>query len=594
MENKESPDPQRHYVPRPTGNLFFYRPQNECNTPKEQAQLAAGPLSTPDSPSMVCSGASGIEEDEQDDGWSRHRPEQQQHEQQQQIVDAVQHKTKEHTFSQDFANFFIPPSLNNTSRQAVKKDTAALDLILKKAAVFLSPLPATKDNNETEEEREEEGVVAGSEGVVGIEEGKEKILPIIPRCLAFDEDARSIEKEEERAREPQLPPQRHADELERPKAQPAVSATISNNNSSSSALHRLKQKTLERQSSQVAALSKLKQLTALKQKNRIASSSIKPQYALPDEYTTSTTTSASIGEEVSCFETPMVVSLQKNVPVAGDIKRAGPLASAAYTTENRPQGTSDDSGTTATGKKPYLKRRSVAIPMQHQGVPDWSGVKPKTQSKLESNLILHRQKSGATTSHSSNASVARQGHQQQDRREYKTVPGGGSETMEQYTAALYNQQNSTNSTRGGSGNAQKVPVPSNGSKRDPWRSIRPSTQSAAAAGPLGQSKPSTLSSASTAHRHHHQQQHTNHPHQHRAEIRVAPSFNPNSIVSTPASRNAFGPLGAAAIGASQAVGYYSTPSQYSHQSIAQMEDPLRPLVSQVDELLNSVGRAISR
>jgi hypothetical protein len=593
MEEEASPGPRQFTRPRPTGNLFFYRPQNEANTPLEQSQLASGPLSTPDSPSMVCSGASGIDEEE-DDGWSCQRkeedetvmqkktlpaPEPQQQQQHQKKI-----KEKEHTFADDFP-YPIPASSNNNSNNqgGKKKDKAALDLILKKAAVFLSPLPQEKEEPTVVAEEESGDFAEGHKDAV-----EESIVPPVPRCLAFDEVEESS-------------PASLQENKQRPVA--IHEPTLSTSSGTSNAFTRLKLKTLERQSSHVAALSKLKQLTVQKQRNRIAA--MRPQSgATISGYTTTTsdtynytgsqsnTTHSTSIEEVNCrFKTPMA-------PPAAAAPR--PVAATTTTTASRPRPSieqtpvalppakSNEEAVT-TGKKPYLKRRSTTVPMQHQGVADWSGVKPRTQSKLDSNLILRNKPSTSnrtngsnSTSHGSAASVGRtQGGQQAPRR-YIDDGGTGIESMEQYTAK-YNQHNNNNNTS--SRMNSMPPPPSTQSKRNPWGSNRPSTATPApaprpstAAGPLGQGEP--LSSAQ------------------RAAIRSAP-FDPTSILVTPAvghTRSAYGPLGAAALAsnAGSSHNYYRTDHSRSNHEMGPMEDPLQPLVSQVDELLNSVGRAIRR
>jgi hypothetical protein len=620
MEEEEKDSAPRQFTrPRPTGNLFFYRPQNEASTPLEQAQLASGPLSTPDSPSMVCSAGSGIEEEEEegDDGWSCHKKEQ-----------TVKSKAREQqlhvkeTFTKAFP-YPIPSMSNHTNNPVVKKDTAALDLILKKAAIFLSPLPQEKENEEEEED------------LVVVAEGQEQITPgVIPRCLAFDDDEetnlskRSIDEEEQR-----VPPPPVIESILPPLA--AVTDTR--------ALNRLKQITLERQSSQVAALSKLKQLTVQKQRHRITA--MRPSSAACststaghsnsgeyNPYSKINNNSASVEKEVDCFI--------KNPLMPPPAKQGRSFAAVVPPTENQPRTAAAAAPIRATTEaerttgntKPYLKRRSQAIPMQHQGLPDWSAVKSRTQSKLDSNLILKNYRPSSGTSirtRTGGAPVARPG--QNLPRGYRELPGGENciETMEHYTAKFNNPNSQKRNIGGGGGGSNYknsvAPPPLN---RNTWGSNRPSTapsfttsstgplSSAAAAGSLAQAKSRSISGA-----------------QRRAVLRATP-FDPSSNVVALANKNdvagpggsrtaAYGPLGAAAVAAGGNTGYKKNhhyyqqqeqleqQEQHSHRShsdttahpfvsnhqyheIGHYEDPLRPLVSQVDELLNSVGRAIRR
>ncbi|KAL4522746.1 hypothetical protein Ndes2526A_g00902 [Nannochloris sp. 'desiccata'] len=619
MENKKEEDsaPRQFTRPRPTGNLFFYRPQNEAGTPLEQAQLASGPLYTPNSPSMVCSGGSGIQEEEE--GWSCHnnKEERMTHrktplwEPQQQ-----QQKSKE-TFNNAFPYPNFPPQ-NTSNRPAIKKDTAALDLILQKAAVFLSLSPTPQDQGKIE-----------VEDSVVVAEGQKQMtpggMPIVPRCLAFDEEEESIlnSLEQEEGRKQGHDELCSGTALLIPAPPPPVVESIEPvvPRAAGPALHRLKQKTLERQSSQVAALSKLKQLTVQKQQHRIAM--MRPQSALNyysgSIYTTSTgcmsdtyaynecskTNSVSIEEMDLCLKTAIQLP-PPPAPDAAHPKRGGTLhhphaiataspSSATNAIDNRPRTAAPATkNSLSTSKKPYLKRRSIAIPMQHQGVPDWSAVKPRTQSKLDPNLILRTKNidsNGGGTSHGASL-AARQGHQVAPRR-YIDDRGVGIETMEQYTAK-YNQHTNTH----GVANRRPVAPSSVTSKcRNPWGSNRPSTapQTSSAtpsAGPLGQGKP--LSAAAQ-----------------RAAIRSTP-FDPTSIGVNPAgtpagSTAAFGPLGAAAIASGAGFNHqgqhyrHRAHSEFdqshrsvSHDEIGDYEDPLLPLVSQVDQLLTSVGRAIRR
>ena len=591
MENEQETAPRQFTRPQPTGNLFFYRPQNEAGTPLKQSQIASEPLSTPDSPSMVCSGGSGVEEEEED-GGSCHNKEETIANSKAPLEQQHQQKVKE-----AFNNAF-PYPVFPTQNNRIKKDTGALDLILQKAAAFLSPLPQVKEKVE-----EEDAVVVAEEQ----EEMTPRGTSIVPRCLTFDEEE-SIHNNLKQHEGQQQKQYEHCGDivvLIPPPAlestQPVVLPDAGN------ALHRLKVKTLERQSSQVAALSKLKQLTVRKQQHRIAA--MRPQSTLVgihggDNRSTHTT---SIGFESNnityndnaCSKSNLVYLAANNtclrtalLPPAAAHPQQGGTVHHPHNVSLSPSSTNticirtrteasvpatEDS--LSTGKKPYLKRRSTAIPMQHQGVPDWSAVKSRTQSRLDSNSILRTKNSGGNSNGASVAARQWQ-HAPSMRRCIDDNREVGIETMEQYRANYHNNQQID---KHGVRNRGSVPPLSTALKRNPWGSNRPSTaprssSATPSAGPLSQCGP--LSAA------------------HRAAIRSRP-FSATSIAANPdvppASRTAFGPLGAAVI----ASGVGSNRQQHRHQDysdseIGHYEDPLLPLVSQVDQLLNSVGRAIRR
>jgi len=584
----ESEEEETAPRPHPTGNLFFYRPQNEAGTPLKQVQLASEPLSTPISPSMVCSGGCGLEEEEEEEeehGSYCHN--------------------KEETISNSKAPLFnnafqypIFPTQNNNNRPAIKKDTAALDLILQKAAAFLPPLPSPQEKGKFE-----------VEDVVVVVEEQEQItpraMPIVPRCLAFDEEESIINNLEQEEGQQQRQEEEHCGDnvLLIPPAVESIKPVVPP--AAGNTLHRLKQNTLERQSSQVPALSKLKQLTVQKQKHRIAA--MRPQSALVsihegdtrNTHTTSINCTNDTYNDNACSKSNSVhFDAKKVLKTAMLPLSAAPAAvtfppSSVNIIGNRhrtaaPAATEDP---LMTSKKPYLKRRSAAIPMQHQGIPDWSAVKSRTQSRLDSNSTIGIKNSRRNCKTSIGASVAARQGQHVPRR-YIDNQGVGIETMDQYRASYHNNQLSDNH---GVRNRPSVPPLSKTLKRSPLRSNRPSTapRSSSAipsADSLGQRKP--LSAAQ------------------RAAIRSRP-FDATSIAvktaATPADRPVFGPLGAAVI-ASGAVSNHQqhrhghrdySDSDQSHHSaprdqIGRYEDPLLPLVSQVDQLLNSVGRAIRR
>ena len=277
--------------------------------------------------------------------------------------------------------------------------------------------------------------------------------PMIPRCLAFDADVDSTDS---------ATSAEHAQNNVLDKFH-----VISQGNNKITAVSRLKQRAGERQSSHMAALTRLKHLAASKQRAKIAAihpsstvPSLRERYSVPikgnktassynndnnknNDGSLSMDTIAPVEPKLklkvktssssAAFPATRKKKGEYSYPSHTElalIKSYPEFGTAVLSTSSRvvpqhptvplPNAAEETSSSTSSAlieKKPYLRRRSQAMAMQQR--PDWSTVRPKTNSKLDENLILRPRNSrrsnlGPTSSgsrHNSSSSAHQQANE---------------------------------------------------------------------------------------------------------------------------------------------------------------------------------------
>jgi len=211
----------------------------------------------------------------------------------------------------------------------------------------------------------------------------------------------------------------------------------------------------------------------------------------------------------------------------------------------------DEVPTTAvpsTASKPFLKRRSQAIPMQQ--IPDWSAVKPRTHSKLDPNLILRKQANASLPDGHSAAPATR------EMASSRGQIGAVSRNSRQKHSCSADA-----STKARNWRSQRATA------RKPWGSTRPSSSpphfkipvASQASAPGGLEPPCKFN--------HHVQEYFG-----QAPYRVG--HEGDAFASWEGAPSFEGPLGSA----------------FAHHQ----RDMLGPLVQHVDTLITSMGRAIKR
>ena len=429
---KPHPFETSNYRSRSSKTLLFYQPQSS-HTPLQQSKLAAEPLLTPSSPSMVCSpGENGDKEDEEEFEWSSKAP----------LATAAE--TANDPPKQDeeavIETHEVPPSPS-----------------------FVAPLPPPPPQHQ-QESIHIEAIMPSKEdddSPVPLQGSPDRLSsgPIVPRCLAFDDTVNSSSYIDEiqvqsvaplpaaagvatrrmdEASSTSLPPSPHTENRTATSSSSsfiAISSTSSGRNdveidereeeeeevlehpgtkdeqkscpkSAALALGRLKQRTGERQTVKLAAWSRLKVLTAQKQRSRLNTtlpSSRRNQAQNSDYSGHDETVPRNRHHHETHLENKDVnnTTWRENDKISSFGARGNQQAPAHRVNDNNaeklpfPQRQQHQQqlvvgaaqlSPASEKKKTYLKRRSQAMPMHPP--PDWSSVQPKTRSKLDSNLIL--------------------------------------------------------------------------------------------------------------------------------------------------------------------------------------------------------------
>lgn len=432
--------------------------------------------------------------------------------------------------------------------------------------------------------------------------------PILPRCLAFDAETGDSATSGE-----------HAQNVAKSQSVPLPPE------SKAVALSRLKQRTDERHSNHLAALARLKQLAAMKQWAKLAA--MRPATESAPEVATAELKQLKLKIKTRCEdEDPTQAVLPSTAPGSNnDLTLTTPYPqaliclpkgtfSAAVLAESPTEAASESSS--CISKKPYLRRKSQPMTTTQQ-LPDWSAVQSKTHTKLDTNLIL-RPRSGRRPSSAAGSRRAITLQQQQQ-------GGGGGVTS--FSSASSQHRRENKGALAANPTIRKPWGGTHGRSSPPFHPRRRSFTRPSSGGPLAQGRPPSFSLTPA-----------------QKAARATP------FVPSPPTSEAYGPLGLG-MGArkvhpeSQSLRerYATNPavcnnvgvlggrklsssvnrsrqSEHEHQQhrsrrlstgsclsgsigsghdeliaggVGDLENPLGGLVSQVDELLSSVERAIS-